>query len=70
MHVLAGRGGKEGLRGSGKRPKSGAVDSEHGASKGSYVRTDRATIPSKRVVYALKYLQSAAHAIINIMYLF
>ncbi len=33
--MLAGREGKEGQWGSGKEPKSGAVDSVHGVSEGS-----------------------------------
>jgi hypothetical protein len=50
----------------GKGLKSGAVDFEHGANKAevcSFIQ--RATIPSKRVVYTLKYSQNTTHAIID-----
>jgi hypothetical protein len=65
--VLAGRGKKGGL---GKGTKNGAVDSEHGASKSSstQLRT-RATIPSKRVISYIKYLQNTTHAIIFNIYI-
>jgi hypothetical protein len=33
LNMLVGRGGKVGQQGLGKEPKSGAVDSEHGASE-------------------------------------
>ncbi len=59
---------KRGSGGLGKKPKSGAVGSQHGPARVE-VRSyeQRATIPSKRVVYILKYPQSTTHAIINIM---
>ncbi len=66
--MLAGRG-KKGHWGLGKGTKNGAVDSEHGASKSSssQLRT-RATIPSKRVISYIKYLQNTTHAIIFNIY--
>ncbi len=61
-------GEKRDSGGLGKRHNSGAVDSEHGARPTrAEVRScaQRATIPSKRVVNILKYLQNAVHAIID-----
>jgi hypothetical protein len=62
IKVIACVDGKEGKkRGNGnwvRNPKSGTVDFEHGAnnSRGSqYVQ--RATIPSKRVIYTLNILK-------------
>jgi hypothetical protein len=68
--VLACVGGKRRKRGQwglGKEPRSGAVDSEYGASVGRNSQLERATIQRKRVVYTLKYSLSTTHAIITIM---
>ncbi len=67
---MAGRGGKEGQWWLGLEPKSevGQLTLSMGPAwveVRSYVQ--RATIPSMRVVEALKYSQNTTHAIINIM---
>ncbi len=53
---MYGKGRKWGQWGSGQGTKKGAVDSEHGASKGGGLQLHtKTTIPSKRSIPYLKY---------------
>ncbi len=58
---------EEGIKGAvgglGKGPKSGTIDSEHGAGKGRNSQLHTRSFQSKRVVYTFKYLQNATNAI-------
>ncbi len=63
---LACVGSKRGKRGNPRNLKVGQLTLSMGLARAevrSYVQ--RATIPSKRLVYTLKYMQNATHAIID-----